>query len=88
MAPIGRAAKVMSGAAGKNAFTIHRSLYRLVSNKGVANFVLSNIPTRIPRLVDEAGLVATNNASTLGGNSLLEDLLTYTLSDPPTVWSW
>jgi exodeoxyribonuclease-5 len=84
MAPTGRAAKVMSGAAGKNAFTIHRSLYRpSVSNGGVANFVLSNNPHKNTTfVVDEAGLVATNNDSTLGGNSLLEDLLTYVFSDP------
>ncbi|REJ61080.1 MAG: DUF2075 domain-containing protein, partial [Bacteroidetes bacterium] len=47
MAPTGRAAKVMGSAAGKNAFTIHRSLYRpSVSNGGVANFVLSNNPNK------------------------------------------
>lgn len=84
MAPTGRAAKVMSGASGKNAFTIHRSLYRpSVSNGGVTNFVLSNNPHKNTTfVVDEAGLVATNNDSTLGGNSLLDDLLNYVFSDP------
>lgn len=84
MAPTGRAAKVMSGAAGKSAFTIHRSLYRpKVNTGGLTNFVLANNPHKNTTfVVDEAGLVATNNDSTLGGNSLLDDLLTYVFSDP------
>ena len=84
MAPTGRAAKVMSTATGRNAFTIHRSLYRpRVGSGGVANFVLASNPNKNTTfVVDEAGLVATANDSTLGGNSLLDDLLTYVFSDP------
>lgn len=83
MAPTGRAAKVMGGTAGKNAFTIHRSLYRPnVSSGGVAQFVLANNPHKNTTfVVDEAGLISTNNDNTLGGNSLLEDLLNFVFTD-------
>ena len=83
MAPTGRAAKVMGGTAGKNAFTIHRSLYRPnVSSGGVAQFVLANNPHKNTTfVVDEAGLISTNNDNALGGNSLLEDLLNFVFTD-------
>ena len=83
MAPTGRAAKVMSGASGKNAFTIHRSLYRPRVHGSVASFVLANNPHKNTTfVVDEAGLVETNNNPVLGSNSLLDDLLSYVFTDP------
>lgn len=84
MAPTGRAAKVLNAATGKLASTIHRTLYRpRVSSGGAANFVLANNPHKNTTFViDEAGLIATKNDSTLGGNSLLDDVLQYVFSDP------
>lgn len=84
MAPTGRAAKVISGATGSKAYTIHRSLYRpRVGSGGSASFVLAGNPHKNTTFViDEAGLVATKNDATLGGNSLLEDLLQFVFTDP------
>ena len=84
MAPTGRAAKVLSGATHRSAYTIHRSLYRpRVGSGGAASFVLANNPHKNTTfVVDEAGLVATRNDSTLGGNSLLDDLLEFVFTDP------
>ena len=84
MAPTGRAAKVLSGATGSKANTIHRSLYRpRVGSSGSASFVLAtNNQKNTTYIVDEAGLVNTTKDSSLGGNSLLEDLLTYVFTDP------
>lgn len=84
MAPTGRAAKVISGATGSKAYTIHRSLYRpKVGSGGSASFVLAGNPHKNTTFViDEAGLVATKNDATLGGNSLLEDLLQFVFTDP------
>ena len=83
MAPTGRAAKIMGGTAGNNAFTIHRSLYRPnVSSGGVAQFVLANNSNKNTTfVVDEAGLISTNKDSALGHNSLLEDLLNFVFTD-------
>ena len=84
MAPTGRAAKVLSGATGSKAHTIHRSLYRpRVGSGGTATFVLANNNLKNTTfIVDEAGLVGTTTDSTLGGNALIEDLITYVFADP------
>lgn len=82
MAPTGRAAKVMSGASGKNAYTIHRSLYRPRVQGSTASFVLANNPYKNTTfVVDEAGLVETNANPVFGANSLLDDLLSYVFED-------
>jgi ATP-dependent exoDNAse (exonuclease V) alpha subunit len=84
LAPTGRAAKVLSGATGAKAHTIHRSLYRpKMGSAGLAGFVLANNTKKnTTYIVDEAGLIGTTNDPTLGGNSLLEDLLSFVFSDP------
>jgi ATP-dependent exoDNAse (exonuclease V) alpha subunit len=84
MAPTGRAAKVLSGATGYPANTIHRSLYRpKVSSGGAATFVLANNPNKNTTfIVDEAGLISTQRDRSLGDHSLLEDLLQYVFEDP------
>jgi exodeoxyribonuclease-5 len=83
MAPTGRAAKVLSGATGFPANTIHRSLYRpKVSSGGAATFVLANNPNKNTTfIVDEAGLISTQQDRSLGDHSLLEDLLQYVFED-------
>ncbi|MEY2962956.1 MAG: ATP-dependent exoDNAse [Bacteroidota bacterium] len=83
MAPTGRAAKVMAGATGAAAHTIHRSLYRPnVGSSGTASFVLANNPHRNTTFViDEAGLIGSQNDSSLGGSNLLEDILEFIFSD-------
>ena len=73
-----------SGATGSKAHTIHRSLYRpRVGNGGTATFVLANNNLKNTTfIVDEAGLVGTTTDSTLGGNALIEDLITFVFADP------
>lgn len=84
MAPTGRAAKVLAGATGAAAHTIHRTLYRpKVSSGGSAQFVLANNPHKNTTfIVDEAGLVSGKGDPTLGGHSLLDDLLEFVFTHP------
>lgn len=83
MAPTGRAAKVLAGATGANAYTVHRTLYRpKVSSGGSASFVLASNPHRNTTfVVDESGLIGSSGDATLGGSSLLEDILEYVFSE-------
>ena len=66
MAPTGRAAKVISGATGSKAYTIHRSLYRpKVGSGGSASFVLAGNPHKNTTFViDEAGFSGRSSAVT------------------------
>jgi exodeoxyribonuclease-5 len=59
LAPTGRAAKVFSGYAAKNAFTIHRKIYRQKSAAdGFGEFVLNkNLVNNLVVLVDEASML-------------------------------
>lgn len=84
MAPTGRAAKVLSSATKSKAHTIHRTLYRpRIANEGLATFVLAtNNLKNTTFIVDEAGLIGTTTDTSLGGNSLIEDLTTFVFSDP------
>lgn len=78
LAPTGRAAKVISNYSGKQAFTIHRKIYRtgtedegFVSLQGNAN-----IDTVF--IVDEASMIGEGGSDRLqNGTNLLEDLFTY-----------
>jgi exodeoxyribonuclease V len=81
LAPTGRAAKVLSGYAGKSAFTIHRKIYRQKSAKdGFGNFVLNrNLAGNMVVLVDEASMIsdtAQENAI-FGTGRLLADLISF-----------
>jgi exodeoxyribonuclease V len=84
MAPTGRAAKVMSGYTGMNAYTIHKSIYRQqTSADGMGRFVLDkNLSRDTWFIVDEVSLISNqeNERSVFGSGRLLEDLLEYVYS--------
>ena len=84
MAPTGRAAKVLSSFAGKQAFTIHKKIYRQKSSKdGMGSFVLDkNLAKDAYFIVDEASMVSNSSGdlSLFGSGKLLEDLIEYVYS--------
>jgi len=78
LAPTGRAAKVMSGYSGRQAFTIHKIIYRQKSDPstGELNFLLQKSYNRKTIfIVDEASMLS--DSSDFGNPGLLEDLLKY-----------
>jgi ATP-dependent exoDNAse (exonuclease V) alpha subunit len=78
LAPTGRAAKVMSNYAGKQAQTIHRKIYRQTTNKhnGSLEFNLNkNTATQTLYIVDEASMIA--NEAEANNRGLLADLIEY-----------
>ncbi|HAQ18214.1 MAG TPA: ATP-dependent endonuclease [Prolixibacteraceae bacterium] len=81
LAPTGRAAKVLSGYSGHNAYTIHKSIYRQQSaSDGMGRFVLNkNLFKDTFFIVDEASMVSNSNSefSIFGSGRLLEDLIEY-----------
>ncbi len=84
LAPTGRAAKVLAGYAGQNAYTIHKSIYRQQSSSdGTGRFVLDkNLFKDTFFIVDEASMISNSSAeySIFGSGRLLEDLLEYVYS--------
>jgi len=84
LAPTGRAAKVLSGYTGHNAYTIHKSIYRQQSSSdGMGRFVLNkNLLKDAFFIVDEASMVpnANSESSIFGSGRLLEDLIEYVYS--------
>ena len=84
MAPTGRAAKVISNYAGKEAFTINRKIYYPKPKKGGGvSFTLQNNKHRNTIfLVDEASMIPDNNqdAKLFENGSLLDDLLQFIYS--------
>jgi exodeoxyribonuclease-5 len=84
LAPTGRAAKVLASFAGKQAFTIHKKIYRKRSSKdGMGRFVLDrNLSRETYFIVDEASMVSnsSNENSIFGSGKLLEDLIEYVYS--------
>ncbi|MEY4525369.1 MAG: hypothetical protein RIR57_739 [Bacteroidota bacterium] len=83
MAPTGRAAKVMANYAKKKASTIHKKIYRQVSNphSGALSFQrMSNYATNTVFIVDEASMIT--DESDFGTNSLLTDLIEYVFTNP------
>ena len=81
LAPTGRAAKVFSGYSGKNAYTIHRKIYRQKSAQdGFGSFVLNrNLNSNLVIIVDEASMISdTPSDSTIFGTGrLLADLISF-----------
>ncbi len=84
LAPTGRAAKVLSGFAGKPAYTIHKHIYRQksVGSGGYGEFSLT--PNKLKDglfIVDEASLIGVdaNGQSTaaFGSGNLLDDLIRF-----------
>ena len=81
LAPTGRAAKVLSGYAGRRAFTIHKKIYRSKHlPNGNTEFSLANNTHKSTLfIVDEASMIGLNSSD--GGlfrnRSLLDDLISY-----------
>ena len=84
LAPTGRAAKVLASFAGKQAYTIHKKIYRQKSSKdGIGRFVLDrNLQKETYFIVDESSMVSnsSNDLSMFGSGKLLDDLIEYVYS--------
>jgi exodeoxyribonuclease V len=84
MAPTGRAAKVMSHYAQKDAFTIHKKIYVKRTIDGVSQFVPGkNLHTNTLFIIDEASMISsgvTISLGVLGKRALLDDLIEYVYS--------
>lgn len=86
LAPTGRAAKVLSGFAGRPAYTIHKHIYRQksVGSGGFGEFSLS--PNKLKDglfIVDEASLIGIEtgqSTSSFGSGNLLDDLIRFVRS--------
>ncbi len=78
MAPTGRAAKVLANYTGKNAYTIHKRIYRQQSSSdGMGRFVLDkNLMKNCFFIVDEASMISNSSpeGSVFGTGRLLDDL--------------
>ena len=85
LAPTGRAAKVLSNITEKQAFTIHKNIYRQqTSSNGMGRFDLDfNKNKNTIFIVDEASMIANNSSekSIFGSGKLLDDLLFYVYND-------
>lgn len=84
LAPTGRAAKVLASYAGKQAFTIHKKIYRQKSVRdGLGSFTLNkNLCRDTYFIVDEASMVSNIMAesSIFGSGRLLDDLIEFVYS--------
>ena len=84
LAPTGRAAKVLASYAGKQAYTIHKKIYRQKSIKeGIGSFVLDrNLSKNTFFIVDEASMIpnSSNETSIFGSGKVLDDLIEYVYS--------
>jgi exodeoxyribonuclease-5 len=84
LAPTGRAAKVLASYAGRQAFTIHKKIYRQKSSKdGLGSFTLDrNLHKDTFFIVDEASMVSNSSgdSSLFGSGRLLDDLIEYVYS--------
>jgi exodeoxyribonuclease-5 len=81
LAPTGRAAKVFSGYAGQNAFTIHKKIYRqkTFSNEPDGFTLADNLHKNTIFIVDEASMISNQSigSHTFGSGRLLDDLIRY-----------
>ena len=80
MAPTGRAAKVLSSYSGKQAYTIHKKIYRQqVGGEINGSFSLNvNLHKSTLFVVDEASMIANaSGESNFGSGRLLDDLIEY-----------
>ena len=84
LAPTGRAAKVFSSYATKEAFTIHKKIYMLRAEKnGKISFVLGpNKHKNTLFIVDEASMISdiSNQSRLFGSGALLDDLIQFVYS--------
>jgi len=85
LAPTGRAAKVLSNIALKDAYTIHKKIYRQKSSKdGFGKFVLEkNLHSNTLFIIDEASMISNHafNNSIFGSGRVLDDLIEYVYND-------
>jgi exodeoxyribonuclease-5 len=80
MAPTGRAAKVLSSYSGKNAFTIHKKIYRQKTGGELyGTFNLNvNLHKHTLFIVDEASMISNSGQeNNFGSGRLLDDLMEY-----------
>ncbi len=81
LAPTGRAAKVLSGYAHKQAYTIHKKIYTTVTdgNGAIRCVRAQNKHAYTLFIVDEASMIGAtaDDSSLIGRRSLLEDLIDY-----------
>jgi exodeoxyribonuclease-5 len=84
LAPTGRAAKVLSSYSGKQAFTIHKKIYRQKSSRdGIGSFTLDrNLHKDTFFIVDEASMVSntSGDSAIFGSGRVLDDLIEYVYS--------
>ncbi len=84
LAPTGRAAKVISSYAAKEAFTIHKKIYVARAKKnGKISFVLGpNKHKNTLFIVDEASMISdiSNQSRLFGSGALLDDLIQFVYS--------
>jgi exodeoxyribonuclease-5 len=84
LAPTGRAAKVLSSYSGRQAYTIHKKIYRQKSSKdGIGSFSLDrNLHKDTFFIVDEASMVSNTSGDTalFGSGRVLDDLIEYVYS--------
>ncbi|MBR7097748.1 MAG: AAA family ATPase, partial [Alistipes sp.] len=84
LAPTGRAAKVLSRYSGKQAYTIHKRIYREKTNANYESKFSLNINKEQGAVfvVDEASMLSdtTTEGQIFGSGSLLEDLVKYVQS--------
>lgn len=80
LAPTGRAAKVLSNYTGLNASTIHRRIYQTVTypDGSIRMGKAENKSRNTLFIVDEASMIGEQKE--FGGNSLLDDLMSYVFS--------
>jgi exodeoxyribonuclease-5 len=78
LAPTGRAAKVITNYSGRNAFTIHKRIYRKKSALNIddAFRLADNLATDTLFIVDEASMIS-DEASGNNRETLLHDLVSY-----------
>ncbi len=84
LAPTGRAAKILSSYSGKEAFTIHKHIYRQKSSKdGMGRFDLDRNKLKDAFfIVDESSMIANGSTenSIFGSGRLLDDLVEFVYS--------
>jgi exodeoxyribonuclease V len=84
LAPTGRAAKVLASYSDRQAFTIHKKIYRQKSSKdGMGSFMLDrNLHRNTYFIVDEASMISNSSSETslFGSGKLLDDLIEYVYS--------
>lgn len=81
LAPTGRSAKVLTSVTGRQAYTVHKKIYRQKNSKDpFGRFILDrNLSRDTIFIVDEASMVSNTpgDISLFGSGRLLEDLLEY-----------